>query len=227
MPTLRYYSNSTFESLTVFFSHGFFKAASFLLYLILVSCSLKVDSSRTSTFDSLALSKNSAVWLSSGTISLGGVVELVLAEESISGEDNYLNQAYGFSNMGLRSLVIETKSNKATLFVSGKESASAQLLDVAGLKAGTYTLAHKQRNPLWYAPQEYFSARGMPVPSEGDKNRFLRGAYGDFALFIDAETAIHSGPFDLEELTGARCEEKDMSKIFYSLEIGDSIQIIN
>jgi hypothetical protein len=170
-----------------------------------------------------------SAWLQSGTLSIGGpLISAGSTQLVLNTDQDYLSQSYGFSVSGPRSLVIEPKKNKATLFMAGKAISSADILEGAmnHLQAGSYTIAHKQRNPLWYAPDEYFSSRGLPIPGEGDKMRFLRGAYGDFALFIDADTAIHSGPFALDEIAGVRCDEKEMSKIFYSMEIGDSVQVV-
>lgn len=191
---------------------------------MLSSCGFNSESIKLNETENIA-------WLESGTLSVGGPVSQNNTAIQISDSNDYLSQSYGFSISGPRSLVIEPSKNRASLYVAGREVSKAQLLESEGfdaskLPAGTYTIAHKQRNPLWYAPDEYFSARGLKVPDQGDKMRFLRGAYGDFALFLDADKAIHSGPFDLQEISGIRCEEKEMSKIFYSMEVGDRVQII-
>lgn len=49
-------------------------------------------------------------------------------------------------------------------------------------------------NPVWIASEEYFLARGLPVPPEGDSRRFLKGILGSHAIYLSNEQVIHSGP---------------------------------
>lgn len=93
------------------------------------------------------------------------------------------------------------------------------------LKGGLYKVKHKQRNPLWYAPDSYFQERNLQPPAEGDKSRFRRGALGDFVIFIDQETPIHSGPMWLPAIGGVKMDEADLSKVYYSLEVGSEIEV--
>jgi hypothetical protein len=90
---------------------------------------------------------------------------------------------------------------------------------------GRYELLHKQRNPLWYAPDAYFAKRGLMVPPAGDRARFRRGALGDFVLFLNKDTPIHSGPIWSEDLGGARLDENDLSRVYYKVEAGTPIQV--
>jgi hypothetical protein len=90
---------------------------------------------------------------------------------------------------------------------------------------GTYQLLHKQRNALWYAPDSYFSSRNLPVPPQGDKSRFRRGALGDFVLYINKDTPIHSGPFWSTDIGGIRLEDSELSRIYYQLPVGAEIEI--
>lgn len=172
---------------------------------------------------------NSFAWLNSGELTFGGAVPTAKQKSpSLSKRTDYNQYAYGFSPTapaGSKSLILDTSRKTAKLMQAGKEIARAKLLDSSGMTPGEYQVAHKQRNPLWYAPQDYFSSRGISVPVEGDKRRYLRGAFGDFALFVSPSEAIHSGPFSLSELNGARVEEQDFAKIFYLVEVGDSIRI--
>ena len=172
---------------------------------------------------------NSFAWLNSGELTFSGAVPTAQQKSpSLTKRSDYNQYGYGFSPTaatGPKSLILDTSRKTARLMQSGKELASAKLLDSSGMTPGSYQVAHKQRNPLWYAPQDYFSSRGISVPVEGDKRRYLRGAFGDFALFVSPTEAIHSGPFALSELNGARVEEQDFAKIFYLVEVGDSIKI--
>ena len=93
------------------------------------------------------------------------------------------------------------------------------------LEPGIYSLQHKQRSPLWYAGDEYFTLRGLSVPTVGDKERYRRGALGDFALFVDSDASIHSAPIWTQEVGGLRIDDEKMKKIYYALDVGAKIQV--
>jgi hypothetical protein len=93
------------------------------------------------------------------------------------------------------------------------------------LKPGTYHVLHKQRNALWYAPDSYFSSRSLPLPAQGDRSRFRRGALGEFVLYVDKETPIHSGPVWSAEVGGVRLGSADLSRMYYSLDVGAPIEV--
>jgi hypothetical protein len=93
------------------------------------------------------------------------------------------------------------------------------------IESGTFSLKHKQRQAAWHAPEEYFARRGLPVPGEGERGRFLRGAYGEFALFWDKSAALHSGPMTLEGTKAIQVREDVLSQLYYSLPIGAPIEV--
>lgn len=119
--------------------------------------------------------------------------------------------------------------NKATKTVSlfrGDEKLSD--IDATGeitLKEGTYGLLHKERGPLWYAPDEYFTRRGIEIPESDDLGRYRRGAYGDYALFLPDSLAIHSSPIWTNEVGGIKVSEKDIKKIYATLNVGSQIVV--
>lgn len=83
----------------------------------------------------------------------------------------------------------------------------------------------KQEDPAWYAPDSYYQRRQMEVPAANDGSRYLRGVYGDQALFCDATNAIHSSPAGLDEVGGIKIADEDLALVYQSLEIGDIITI--
>ena len=84
----------------------------------------------------------------------------------------------------------------------------------------------KQEDPAWYAPDSYYQRRQMEVPAANDGSRYLRGVYGDQALFCDAATAIHSSPGGLDEVGGIKIADEDLALVYQSLQIGDIIKIV-
>jgi hypothetical protein len=96
---------------------------------------------------------------------------------------------------------------------------------IDSLKPGQYQVLHKQRNALWYAPDQYFTERGLKVPPQGDKSRYLRGALGDFVVFINKDTPIYSGPIWTEEIGGVRLSDDEMSRLYYRMEVGVPIEV--
>ena len=93
------------------------------------------------------------------------------------------------------------------------------------LTDGQYSILHKQRNPLWYAPESYFSRRGLTSPAEGDRTRFRRGALGSFAIFLAKDLPIHCGPMWSDEIGGVRLAVDDISRLYYALELGAPVEV--
>lgn len=112
--------------------------------------------------------------------------------------------------------VIEVYKGKEVLKVIAAEG------DIK-LAAGEYPLQHKQRNPLWYAPDEYFSRRELRVPPRGDHFRYRRGALGNYALYPTMDFVIHSGPFWSEEVGGLKVSEADLATVFVMMNVGTPI----
>lgn len=122
-------------------------------------------------------------------------------------------------------LALDRNSETIKIMNGAKELSSISAPGLSALKPGTYKIAHKQRNALWHAPDEYFTARNLSVPPKGDRERFRRGALGDFVLFLDKDTPIHSGPIAAKEIGGIQVTEKELSRIYYLLEVGSVVQV--
>ncbi|RMG40387.1 MAG: hypothetical protein D6719_11145 [Candidatus Dadabacteria bacterium] len=93
------------------------------------------------------------------------------------------------------------------------------------LKPGLYPIIHKQRDALWYAPDSYFTARHLPVPQQGDRKRLLRGALGEYVLYIKKDLPIYSGPVEIDQINGLRIDEKTLSRIYYRIEVGGLVEV--
>lgn len=88
---------------------------------------------------------------------------------------------------------------------------------------GLYRVIHKQADPLWYAGDEYFNLRQLTAPPSGSKLRYLKGALGSRAIFIDRGIAIHDSRIESSDVGGLRVSSKDATSIYKSLTVGDSI----
>ncbi len=118
--------------------------------------------------------------------------------------------------------------NRETLLVSlhkGKEVIQAvQGEGKIALKPGIYPLQQKQKSPVWYASDEYFTKRALPVPKE-EEARYLRGALGPYALYLDTTFPIHSSAVWSDEVGGVRISRMELSAIYDQLPIGTSVVV--
>ena len=122
-------------------------------------------------------------------------------------------------------LVIDRNLNRISLNEGGNELVEVSSTGLDLLPQGTFSVVLKQRSALWHAPDSYFSSRNLPVPPVGDLERFRKGALGEFVVFLDKETPLHSGPVALEEIGGAKLNEDDLAKIYYQIETGTPVEI--
>lgn len=67
--------------------------------------------------------------------------------------------------------------------------------------------------------------RQLESPPQGDKQRYRRGALGDFAIFLNQDTPLHCGPIWLGEIGGLRLSEADLSRLYYQVETGSVVEI--
>ena len=122
-------------------------------------------------------------------------------------------------------LIIETTKHTLTLSRPGEAPITMKAQGAYALKKGTYSVALKQADPLWYAPPTYFLRRGMKVPPDGSKARFMRGALGHQALFFDKQVAIHSGPVWNDEIGGVKLSSEDMAQLFETVALGTQVEV--
>jgi len=164
-------------------------------------------------------------WLESGSIALARPIPAPIHAQPTT--------ALGFWSWyptqlltGQATLALDRNARTLTFTTPSGETVSIPNVDVAAtLQPGTYEVLHKQQNPLWYAPDQYFSSRKLPVPSQGDRSRYRRGALGEYAIFINQETPIHCGSIWSDEVGGIRAGCEELSRIYFSVEIGTTIEI--
>lgn len=194
---------------------------------LFVACSNIYKSEVTSSSVSESNLEVAKLWLSDGYISIARPVPAVaLASRS----DNSSLSVLGFMPTPNAARVgtwikVDRQTNSVSLMNGEKEVSVSKGEGINDLQPGQYQVLHKQRNPLWYAPDEYFKSRNIKVPPQGDKSRFLRGALGDFAMFINKDTPIYSGPLWSTEIGGVRLEEDEMSRLYYEISVGSFIEV--
>lgn len=172
---------------------------------------------------SACATKQTSNWLSDGVLS---VARSVPAAQYVSGTAlGFIDPMIGSLHPTQAVLRISRERGIAELFRGDKIELSAPIEGTQSIKPGTYQIRLKQTSPLWYAPSSYFESRGLDVPLEGDRARYLRGALGEYVLFVDAETPIHAGPIWCEDIGGARLAEEHLSKIYYSVEEGTAVVV--
>jgi hypothetical protein len=129
------------------------------------------------------------------------------------------------SNDLVPKLTIDTTKHTLTLSRPGEAPITMKAQGAYSIKKGAYTVALKQTDPLWYAPPTYFLRRGMKVPADGSKSRFMGGALGHQALFFDKQLAIHSGPVWNDEIGGVKLSREDMNTVFATVTVGTVIEV--
>jgi hypothetical protein len=168
--------------------------------------------------------KSQRAWISSGVLALSRPVPEV-APAQLSSSATMLGFMPNKHSTSGAVVVIERASHSVQILSSTDEQRHLSAEGTEGLKPGVYSVQLKQTDPVWYAPASYFEVRGLAVPGEGDKQRFLRGALGSRALFIDKETAIHEGPLWSSEVGGLRLDPEDMSALYEALNVGSRVEI--
>jgi hypothetical protein len=173
--------------------------------------------------------KDKSAWLPSGSIVIARRAPAPSAAEF---------RALGFSasttpnqNLAIAALQrgtwldIDRTLREARVMEGEKVIDKIQSEDLFALTPGSYQVVHKQRNPLWYASDDYFSRRNQEIPLASAQERYRRGALGDYVIFIDERTPLHDAPLKSPEVGGARLAEKDIAKIFYRLDTGARVVV--
>ena len=126
-------------------------------------------------------------------------------------------------------ILIDKTSNEVTIFSENKnnystvfEKTTAKNLET--LTPGVYTVQLKVKDPSWYASDSYYENRNLDIPNSGDKNRFLKGALGEYALFIDNLTPLYSTQFSTNEINGVNING-NCKNLYDKVQIGSRVII--
>ena len=120
-------------------------------------------------------------------------------------------------------LEIDRKEARLKVF-QGKQLLEETAIEGASkIPSGDYLVQSKQSSPRWYAGDEYFNSRGLPVPEKMAESRFLKGALGPKALFLSDNLAIHSSSIWSDEVGGIKVDRSVLGKIYERSPIGVSV----
>ncbi len=182
---------------------------------------------------SLYKSKN-ADFLESGTIVISHQVPL---KESVAGfntpEEKLFAPLIGYFPPTLSYLPadnetwleINKENSKIALYKGNALIKEMKVEGMASLPNGDYFLQRKQKEPIWYAPDNYFTSRQLKVPSVEDKLRYRKGALGKFALFPTTSFPIHCAPLWSEDVGGLKVAPADLASIYYMIQVGAPIVV--
>lgn len=122
-------------------------------------------------------------------------------------------------------LSIDTKDRTLSVMESGEIVFSAPFAGGAPSVSpdGAFSVLLKQRNAVWFAPDDYYTARDLIPPSQTSRDRYLKGALGDFVVYLAEDFAIYSGPVDVPEISGIRLDPSDLARIYYLLPVGSKV----
>lgn len=113
-------------------------------------------------------------------------------------------------------LQFNSADNSLVMIDASGSKLTFKVLD-SNIKQGNFKSMMQGTNPTWYASDAYFNNRGLPVPANGSKERFLKGVLGKSAIFFDQDLIIHSGKLHTSEVTGIRVSEDDLNQIANNL----------
>jgi lipoprotein-anchoring transpeptidase ErfK/SrfK len=207
-----------------------------LLYCILSIALLGCSTNQFPLFISDSSNKKElepTSFLKSGTLLLS---HRVPTKSSIIGMDNnhptvapligYFPPAIGYVPTKDELWIKISSKEKKLFLMKGKEnSLEIQAEGKISVSKGKYLLQQKQKNPLWYAPDSYFSKRLLNIPEQTDRTRYRRGAYGEFALYATDSFVIHSAPIWTEEVGGLKIKASDISLLYSQIQIGTPVVV--
>jgi len=65
----------------------------------------------------------------------------------------------------------------------------------------------------------------LSLPAQNSKERYLKGALGDFVIYLDEKTPLHNSAVWAEDVGGIRVADNVIAKIYYQIEVGSLVQV--
>lgn len=191
--------------------------------LLLSACAPRLKGLNPFVSDSESAQTGSGQWLKAGTLVIARAVpqEVVTSPSTLMG---FMPQKIAPTTKG-HSLTIDRGTRRGVLYHGSVKLEEFELKDIDGLNPGIYTVIHKQRHPVWYASDEYYINRGLAIPDSEDRSRYLKGALGDFVIYLDEQTPIHNAQVWSDDVGGVRIGDNNIAKMYYQLEIGARVTV--
>lgn len=169
-------------------------------------------------------SSNSAgSWLASGSLTLSRPAPAVSSSDRARLNSGDLTST--LSTTDAPKIVISRSDRTITALSPGSPALTFRVEGAQHLASGSFSVTLKEDNPLWYAPDEYFTRRALRVPEQGSRSRFLRAALGHSSLYLNDQTPIHSGPVWLEEIGGLRLTKQEFDQLAAVVTVGTRVEI--
>ena len=89
-----------------------------------------------------------------------------------------------------------------------------------GVRNGMYRVFYKEEYNIWY---DY--SRNMTPPEQFSKERYVKGALGNFAIFLSENIAIHDSKISTFDVQGLRIDSNDIKKVYSSLKSGALVRV--
>lgn len=132
-----------------------------------------------------------------------------------------------------QSPVATINRSAATVAVSGLDEPGVVRQISESIPSGPYKVGLIQRNPRWYAPDSYYTRRNLKVPPAGSAPRFLKGALGIGAIFLQPLNALnsllqiplHCAKEYTEDVGGVQLPEDTYLELQRALKLGNTVVI--
>jgi hypothetical protein len=161
-----------------------------------------------------------ANWLKDGSISISRKIPAIT-------EANH--SALGFMPFQASSPKVTILLSEGRIQLGSKNlSSSAKGLkpkNIAQLTTGNYLVSIIENTPVWHASDQYFLERGMTIPKEGSKERYLKAVLGQNAIFLNDGSVIYSSKFGSDQIKGVNLKQKDFKKVAQLLNVGAQVVI--
>lgn len=169
-----------------------------------------------------ARTSSSTGWLESGSLALSRPVPSGVSTARARLSDAAIKD---LTASDVSHIVVSRSSRTITALNPGSAPQVFKAEGAQYLPQGTFSITVKEESPLWYAPNEYFTKRSLPVPEQGSRTRFMRAALGQRTLYLNDQTPIHSGPVWLREIGGVRIKGSDMKQLYSLIPVGTRVEV--
>ncbi len=122
-------------------------------------------------------------------------------------------------------ILINTTSNTLSIKKGDETLSTIAIKENVGIQPGIYSVFHKELNPLWYASDNYYYSRELTPPDQFSQERYVKGALGDCAIYLNEHMAIHDSKISSFDVQGIRIDSNDIKKLYSSLKSGDLIKV--